>query len=150
MCYNKNSMGEKTKISLKRIIEKDIWDSCSPRLQDETSADILRDLLEHIVNTLSDRIDDIKTVEGKAISFFSNSREFLTINIMRVGFRIYIHPAARVFFDPKSKFKVEKFRFWDASFQKSSGKYRGMSVWIETKKFLPGVKKIIDKIPKSI
>ena len=142
MYYNKNGMGKKTAKSLKRIINKDIWDSCSARLKDDETTDILRDLLDYLLNTLSDRIDDIKSGDGKAISFFSESREFLTINITRTGFRIYIHPAAKVFFAPKSKFKVEKFRFWDASFQKTSGKYRGMSVWIADKKYLPGVKKI--------
>lgn len=148
--YNYGNMGKKTEKSLKRIIDKDIWNLCAPKLKDEQTADILRDLLDHIVDNLSDRIDNIECPDGKAISFFSAGREFLTINIMRVGFRIYIHPAANVFFDPKSKFKVGKFRFWDASFQKTSGKYRGMSVWIENKKYLPGVRKIIDEIPKSV
>ncbi len=142
-------MEKKTKKSLRQIIDKDVWKLCSSRLKDDASADILRALLDHIVDNLSGRIDDIKCPDGKAISFFSDSREFLTINIMRVGFRIYIHPAAKAFFEPESKFKVEKFRFWDASFQKTLGKYRGMSVWIEDQKYLPGVKKIIDEIAKS-
>jgi hypothetical protein len=139
-------MGKRTNKSLKTIIENTIWKSCSDRLQDNMSAEILRALLDHIENNLTGRIDDIKCPEGKAISFYSNSREFLTINIMRVGFRIYIHPAAGILFDPESKFEVEKFRFWEASFQKKSGMFRGMSVWIEDKKYLPGVKEIIDKI----
>ncbi len=142
-------MAKKTKKSLKLIIERDIWNQCSSRLKDEKTANVFRELLDYIANTLSERIDDIKSDDGKAISFYSDGREFLTINITRTGFRIYIHPAANVFFDPKLKFKVEKFRFWDASFQKTSGKYRGMSVWITEKKYLPGVKKIIDEIPKS-
>jgi hypothetical protein len=142
-------MGKRTIKSLKALVDDDIRKICSARLKDDMSVEILRALIDYIVSRLYDRIDDIKYPDGKTISLYSDKREFLTINLMRVGFRIYIHPAANVFFDPKSKFKVAKFRFWDASFQKSSGKYRGMSVWIEDKKYLPGVKEIIDKIPSS-
>jgi len=132
-----------------KSISDNIRNICLPRLKDNESVEILDVLFDYILSNMTGRIDDIKCPDGKAISFYSDNREFLTINIMRVGFRIYIHPSANVFFDPNSKFNVEKFRFWETSFQKKSGMYRGMSVWIEDKKYLPGVKEILDKVPVS-
>jgi hypothetical protein len=110
---------------------------------------VLHTLFEHTIDVLADRIDEIKTEDGKTISFFSEEREFLTINVTRKDLRIYIHPKAGAYFDPKAKFNVERFRFWDGSYHKKSGKYRAVSVWISQRKYLPGVEHIIDIIPKS-
>ncbi len=136
--------------TLKKMVEKEVWQQCSSRLKKEETVEVLHKLFEYIIDTLSDRIDEIKTDDGKTISFFSEGREFLTINVTRKDLRIYVHPKAGVFFDPKAKFAVEKFRFWEGSFHKASNKYRAMSVWISEKKYLSGVKKIIDSIPKTI
>jgi hypothetical protein len=136
-------------MALKRTISKQIWQQCEQRLKSEETKAVLHTLFEYIMNVLAGRIDEIKTEDGKAISFFSEEREFLTINVTRKDLRIYIHPKAGTYFDPKAKFKVERFRFWDGSYQKTSGKYRAMSVWISQKKYLPGVKHIIDFIPKT-
>jgi hypothetical protein len=134
---------------LKRTLSKQIWQQCELRLKSEETKTVLHTLFEHITDVLADRIEEIKTEDGKTISFFSEEREFLTINVTRKDLRIYIHPQAGAYFDPKAKFDVERFRFWDGSYQKTSGKYRAMSVWISQKKYLPGVKHIIDIIPKS-
>lgn len=83
------------------------------------------------------------------ISFFSGKREFLTINITRKDMRIYVHPPAGAYFDADDKFKVEKFRFRDGSFNKTTGKYRALSFWISDKKYLTAAGKIINMIPKS-
>lgn len=136
--------------SLKEMVIKEFWQECSERLKNKEVVEVLHKLFDYIVNTLSTRIDGIKTENGKAISFFSKGREFLTINITRKNLRIYIHPPAEAFFEPEAKFSVEEFRFWEGSFRKSSGKYRGMSVWISEKKYLQGVKEIINQIPRTL
>ena len=136
--------------SLKELVDEEVWEECSERLKSEETVAVLHELFEYIVNTLSTRIDDIRTEDGKSISFFSKSREILTINVTRKNLRIYIHPLALVFFDPNVKFAVEEFRFWEGSYRKASGKYRAMSVWISEKKFLPGIKEIINQIPRTL
>ncbi len=136
--------------SLKNMVNKEVWQQCSLRLKNEEAVGVLYKLFDYIIDTLAERIDEIKTEDGKTISFFFEGREFLTINVTRKDLRIYIHPKAGVFFDPKAKFDVEKFRFWETAYHKASGKNRAMSVWISEKQYLPRVKKIIDYIPKII
>ena len=135
--------------SLKKQISEKIWQQCFAKLGKEETMEVLRNLFNYIVDTLATRIDDIKTDDGKAISFFSNKREILTINITRKDLRIYIHPPAKALFNPKTKFDVEKFRFWEGSYHKKYGKYKAMSVWISEKRCLSGVEEILDCIPKN-
>jgi hypothetical protein len=135
--------------SLRKKVGKETWQQCSLRLKKEETFEVLRSLFDYIADILADRISDVKTEDGKTISFFSDGGEFLTINVTRKDLRIYIHPKAKAFFDPQAKFAVERFRFWDGSFQKATGKYRGMSVWISEKKYLPAVKKIVDFISRT-
>ncbi|MGB3092122.1 MAG: hypothetical protein WBC42_02795 [Candidatus Zixiibacteriota bacterium] len=134
---------------MKKMVSKEVWQQCSLRLKKEETVEVLHKLFEYIIDALADRIDEIKSDDGKSISFFCKGREFLTINVTRKDLRIYVHPKAGTFFDPKAKFDVERFRFWEGSFHKTSGKYRAMSVWISEKKYLAGVKKVIDCIPKT-
>lgn len=134
---------------LKQLVDEKFWQRCSARLKKEEAIEVLHELFDWIVNTLSPRIDDIRTDDDRAISFFSKGREILTINLTRKDLRIYIHPSARAFFNPKTKFRVEKFRFWEGSYHKASGKNRAMSVWVSEKKYLSGVKEIISHIPKT-
>lgn len=136
--------------SLKELVSEEVWQKCSERLKNEEPVAVLKELFDYIVDTLAKRIDNIKSEDGKAISFFSQGKEILTINVTRKNLRIYIHPPAMAFFDPKAKFRVEKFRFWEGSYRKSSGKYRGMSVWISEKEYLQGVKEIINQIPRTL
>jgi len=140
--------GNMNKDYLKTLITEQDCQRLSENSGNQEVTEILPDLFDHAVSTLAPRIDDIKVVEGRAIAFFTDGREFLTINVTRTDLRIYIHPPARVFFDPDQKFNVEKFNFWKSSFQKKSGKYRGMSVWISKQGYLEGVKKVIDLISK--
>ena len=135
--------------SLKKQISEEIWKQCFAKLGKKETVEVLRGLFDHVVDTLEKRIDDIKTDNGKAISFFSNKREILTINITRKDLRIYIHPPAKALFEPKAKFNVEKFRFWEGSYHKKSDKYKAMSVWISEGRYLSGVKEILDYIPKN-
>jgi hypothetical protein len=101
------------------------------------------------VEKLAGRLDEIRTEDGKAISFISAGREILTINVTRKDLRVYIHPPAKALFAPEMHPKVERFRFWEASYQKSSGKYRAMSFWIADPKYLRGAADIIDYIPTA-
>ena len=110
---------------------------------------VLQALFDYVTEVLADRIDEIRPDDGRAISFFSEKREFLTINVTRKDLRVYVHPKAGAYFDPKAKFGVEKFRFWDTSYHKASGKYRALSFWISEKKYLSAAKKIIDAIPRK-
>lgn len=132
------------------MVSRKVWQQCSSKLKKEETVEVLHKLFDYIVDILADRINEIRTDDGKTISFFCEGRETLTINVTRKDLRIYIHPKAKVYFDPKAKFDVEKFRFWEGSYHKASGKNRAMSVWISEKKYLLGVKKIIDCIPKTI
>jgi len=135
--------------SLRQMIPGDRWQQFGSRLKAEDTAQVLHALFDYVTEVLADRIDEIKTDDGRAISFFSEKREFLTINLTRKDLRVYVHPKAGAYFDPKAKFGVEKFRFWDTSYHKASGKYRAMSFWISEKKYLPAAKKIIDAIPRT-
>ncbi len=135
--------------NLNSLVSEEDWQQFYERLKNKQVMEVLHELFNHIVDTLAKRIDAVKVDNGRAISFFSNDREFLTINVTRNDLRIYIHPAARTFFDPDAKFQVEKFNFWKSSYQKTSGKYRAMSVWISEKEYLQGVKEVIDLIPEA-
>jgi len=135
---------------LKELVKKDFWQKSSERLKKDNIVEVLQELFIYILDALATRIDDIKTDGGKAISFFSKGKEFLTINVTRKDLRIYIHPQAKAFFGPKSKFKVEKFRFWEGSYHKKSDKFKAMSIWISEKKYLKEVERIINYIPKTI
>jgi len=132
------------------LVTKENWQHCYKRLKKKQTIEVLQPLFNHIVDTLTSRIDDIKVDNGRAISFYSDGREFLTINITRYNLRIYIHPPARALFDPDEKFQVEKFNFWESSYQKRSGKYRALSVWISEKEYFQAVNDIIDLIPKAV
>jgi len=123
---------------------------CAGRQRDQKGAQLLHQLFDHIVAILADKIEGIKTEDGKAISFFTEGRDSLTINVTRKDLRTCVHPKAGACFDPKAKFGVERFRFWDGSCHKASGKYGAMSIWISEKKYLPGVKEIIDFPPKTV
>ncbi|MBA7667766.1 hypothetical protein ES703_75864 [subsurface metagenome] len=136
--------------SLKELVSEKFWQECSKKLKNEKTVVVLHELFDYIVDILAKRIDNIKTEDGKAISFFSKEREFLTINVTRKNLRIYLHPPAGAFFEPNTRFDVEEFRFWEGSYRKASGKYRGMSVWISEKKYLQGVKEIINQIPRTL
>ena len=131
---------------LRRLVTDETWRQCIERAKNEEVIEVLQALFDHILSVLSPRIDDIRVEDGRAISFFSDDREFLTVNITRSDLRIYIHPSARASFDPAASFPVEKFRFWTSSFQKSSGRYRAMSVWISGNECIEGVKGILGGI----
>ncbi|UCD94497.1 MAG: hypothetical protein JSU69_00135 [Candidatus Zixiibacteriota bacterium] len=133
-----------------RPIKDEVWRQCAARTKKPELIDIARRLYDDIIDILGKRIDEVKADDGRAISFFSKGREILTINIARNSLRIYVHPPAQAFFDPDDKFKVERFRFWEGSFQKKTSRYKGLSVWISEKRYLPAVKKIVSRIPNDI
>ena len=135
--------------SPRKMIPGDMWQQFGSRLKTEGTMQVLHALFDYVTKGLADRIDEIRPDDGRAISFFCQGREFLTINVTRKDLRVYVHPKAGAHFDPEAKFGVEKFRFWDTSFHKASGKYRALSFWISEKKYLSAAKKIIDTIPRT-
>lgn len=135
-------------LKLKSMVRDHTWRSCSARSRNPAAISALHRLFDLIIEMLADRIDDVKVDNGKAISFFSGGREILTINVTRKDLRIYIHPAAGALFDPKMRPRVERFRFWEGSCQKSSGMYRAMSFWISDVKYLRGAREILRGIQK--
>jgi len=137
------------KKSLRRAVSAAFWEKSSTKLKSEEAAAALRELFDYVVATLARRVDDVKTEAGKAVSFFEAGREFLTINVGRENLRVYVHPPAGVLFEPEATFDVEKFRFWEASFQKKTGKFRGMSFWVSAPAHLPGARAVIDRIPRE-
>jgi hypothetical protein len=129
------------------MINKETWKFFEERLNNPRVFEALQGLYEIISRLLANRIDDIAAFEDKAIMMFSEEREIIRINTMRNSLRIYIHPAAKAFFDPDEKYKVERINLWESSLQKKTGKYRGLSVWLSNKKYLRGIEKIIKNIP---
>jgi len=130
------------------LVGEAFWRESSERLPSAEAAGALRELFDHVVDVLGARIDDVKVEDGKALSFYSAGREFLTVNVGRKNLRVYVHPAAGAFFEPDETFAVEKFRFWDGSYHKTSGKYRAISFWISSPDHVRGAKAIIGRIPK--
>jgi hypothetical protein len=131
------------------LVGEAFWRKSAERLPSAEAAAALRELFDHVVDVLAARIDDVKTEDGKALSFYSAGREFLTFNVTRTGLRVYVHPPAGALFEPEATFAVEKFRFWEASFQKRTGKYRAMSFWISTPEHVRGAKAVIGRVPET-
>lgn len=137
------------KRSLKRAIGEEFWRESSSRLPSAEAAEVLRELVEHVAAGWARRVDSVKTVGGEGVIFLSRDRPFLTVNVCRKNLRVYVHPEAGVLFEPEASFDVEKFRFWEGSYRKSSGKYKGLSFWISERKHLPGARDIMGRIPKA-
>jgi hypothetical protein len=116
-------------------------------LSSEEAFILLKGVINYAVCSLEPGGLTIRATDPKTVSFIREGREILTINVGLSRLRIYVHPAAGAHFEPGSQFEVEKFRFWDSSYQKSSGTYRGMSAWGSGSQDLPGIKRIIDRIP---
>jgi hypothetical protein len=108
----------------------------------------LRELFDYVVESLAARVDDVKTDDGKTLSFFSAGREFLTFNVGRKDVRVYVHPPAGARFKPGETFEVGRFRFWDGSFHKATGEYRALSFWVSAPSDMAGAREIIDRISK--
>jgi len=94
-------------------------------------------LQEALISVLNVRIFHVKEIGVKK----ANMQMFLQL--------IYLQPSSGALFNKDKKFAVEKISIWEGSFQKASGKYRAMAVWVSKKEHLPGIKKLIDRIPIS-
>jgi hypothetical protein len=114
-------------------------------------APLLREVCDYVVNALPERVDKVEERgKGEGLSFFSGGKEFLTVNVCLRNLRVYVHPPAGAAFDPDADFDVEKFRFWDSSYRKTTGKYVGMTAWVSEERQLPAFKEIIKQIPDKI
>jgi len=137
------------KKSVKRAIGEEFWRESAKRLPSAEAAEALRDLVAHVVDGWARRVDEVKTVGGEGVIFNSRGRPFLTINVCRKNLRVYVHPEAGALFEPEATFDVEKFRFWEGSFRKTSGKYNAMSFWISEPRHLPGARDVLAYVPKA-
>jgi len=138
------------KRSLKRAIGAEFWRESSSRLPSEEAAEVLRELVAYVVDGWARRVDEVKTVGGEGVIFLLRGRPLLTVNVCRKNLRVYVHPEAGALVEPEATFAVEKFRFWEGSFRKTSGKHNAMSFWISKPEFLPGARDIIGLIPKTL
>lgn len=129
-------------------IDEQAWERFSAKLPSVEAMDVLRDLVGYVNGRLGPRIEDLRTSKG-SVSFFSKGREFLTINVMRTGLRVYLHPPAGARFNKDERFPVERISLWKSSYQKASGMYRAMTAWVSKKEHLQGIKTLIDRIPIS-
>lgn len=132
---------------IKEIDEK-TWNQFKAKLSNPEAFNFIRRLIDFAKKTLEPHTE-VMMVWKDGVSFWASEREFLTFNITRQGLRIYIHPAAGLFWDPEITFKVEKFNFWKSSYRKTTGKYCGLTIWMTTDKHLEAVKTIITSIPQT-
>jgi len=129
-------------------IDEQVWKQISTKLTDAEALKALREVVNYATEHLKSRIDQVKSSKD-AIAFLSKGKEFLTINITRTNLRIYFQPSSGALFSKDEKFTVEKVSLWEGSFQKASGKYRAMTAWVSKENQLPGIKKLVDRIPAS-
>jgi hypothetical protein len=134
---------------LRGLVSEDAWRRFSAKTQAAELDEVLHRLFDDILIALGKRIDDIKIEDGRSISFFAGGREILTINVGRRELRVYVHPPAGAAFDAEARFEVGRYRLWEGSFRKASGKYHGMSAWVSKTKHLAAMKRIIDHIPAT-
>ena len=127
-------------------IDERIWKQVSTKLTDIEALKVLREVINYAAERLKSRIDEVKSTRD-VIAFFSKGKEFLTINVTRTNLRIYFQPSSGALFNKDEKFAVEKVSIWEGSLQKASGKYRAMTAWVSKEEHLPGIKKLIDRIP---
>jgi hypothetical protein len=137
------------KRSLRRAIGAEFWRESSGRLPSAEAAEVLRELVAHVVDGWARRVDGVKTVGGEGVIFNSRGRPFLTVNVCRKDLRVYVHPEAGALFEPEAEFDVEKFRFWEGSFRKTSGKFNALSFWISKRGHLAGARDILAYVPKT-
>jgi len=129
-------------------IDEQAWRQISTKLTDAEALKVLREVVNYATERLKSRIDEIKSSKD-VIAFFSKGKEFLTINVTRSNLRIYFQPSSGALFSKDEKSTVEKVSIWEGSFQKASGKYRAITAWVSKEEHLPGIKKLIDRIPTS-
>jgi hypothetical protein len=129
-------------------IDEQSWKQISTKLTDAEAFKVLRQIVNYVSERLKSRIEKVRSSRD-VIAFLSKGKEFLTINVTRNNLRIYFQTSSGALFSKEETFAVEKLSFWEGSFQKSSGKYRALTAWVSKEEHLPGIKKMIDRIPTS-
>lgn len=127
-------------------IDEQTWKQISTKLTDVGALKALREVVNYATERLKSRIDEVKSSKD-IIAFSSGGKEFLTINVTRTNLRIYFQPSSGALFSKDEKFAVEKVSIWEGSLQKASGRYRALTAWVSKEEHLPGIKKMIDRIP---
>jgi hypothetical protein len=131
-------------------VDDNFWQNASLKTESDETIDVLHTLFDYILETLSDRIDEVRTVNNIMLSFFSNGREIISITVCKKNLRIYIHPPSGALFEPYASFRVERFNLWQTSFVKSKGMYCGMTIWVSKIEHIEGMKEVLMKIPDKV
>ena len=131
------------------VIDERNWKRYSAKLPDSEALKVLREVIDYITKKLESRIDDTD-VWREGVAFFSEGKEFLTVEVTTKGLRIHFYPSAGVLFNGQEKFSVERVNLWKSSYRKALGKYRAMTAWVSKETHLPGIKRLIDRIPTSV
>ena len=137
------------KRSLRRAIGPEFWRESAARLPSEEAAEVLRELVGHVIEGWARRVDGVKTVGGEGVIFLSRGRPFLTVNAGRKNLRVYVHPEAGALVEPEATFDVEKFRFWEGAYRKTSAKYNALSFWVSKRDHLTGARDKLSRVPKN-
>jgi hypothetical protein len=130
------------------VIDERMWKRYSAKLPNSEALKVFREVIDYITEKLKPRTDDTD-VWREGVAFFSEDKEFLTIEVTTKGLRIHFYPSAGALFDSQEKFSVERINLWKSSYRKASGKYQALTAWVSKEEHLPGIKKLIDRIPTS-
>ena len=132
------------------LVNDNFWQNASLKTESDETIDVLHTLYDYILETLSNRIDEVRTVQNIMLSFFSNGREIISITVCKKNLRIYIHPPSGALFEPDARFKVERFNLWQTSFVRSKGMYRGATFWVSKLEHIEGMNDILRRIPNKV
>jgi hypothetical protein len=117
------------------------------KIGDPGSERLVDCVFAHSASVLKGRVDRTEPLTDRVgLAYLEEGREIFTINVIKGGLRLYFHPAAGLLFSDEEDYGVGKVSLWSSSFQKSTGKYRGMSAWVTNESHLAGAKALIDRI----
>jgi hypothetical protein len=118
---------------LTNVIDENTWERFCNKLPDFEAQEVFCHIVEYVTNRLGARIQETRRLASyfpggevekwlDGMSFVSQDRRFLAINVTRKGLRIYFYPAAGVLLDPKEKYGFDAISLWKTSHQKRTGK----------------------------
>jgi len=117
------------------------------KLSDPGAEPILDALFEYAAEALKGRVDRVERLTDRVgLAYIEKGREIFTINVVKGGARLYFHPAAGSLFSDADDYGVKRISLWTSSFQRSTGKYRGVSAWVTNESHLAGAKALIDRL----
>jgi protein-disulfide isomerase-like protein with CxxC motif len=120
------------------------------KLSAAESEPILDAVFAHASRVLKRRADRVeRLIDRVGLAYYEEGREIFTVNVIKGGLRLYLHPAAGLLFSETEDYGLEKVSLWKSSYQKSTRKYRGMSAWVTDESHLAGAKALIDRLARG-